>query len=229
MIRKKINPLFVQISTDEVFGSLGYKQKSFNENSLIKPNSPYSASKASADHLVRSYQKTFNLKTIITHSSNNFGERQHPEKLIPLAILQLLQRKEIPVYGNGKNIRDWIYVKDNCKCIYKLIEKSDYGQSYLIGANNELSNIDMVKKIIKIFKSECNINIKNKGYKFVSDRKGHDLRYAIENKKLLKLINFKFSDFNFNLNKTVNFYLQNYKLYKKKLNEKWLKKKIENY
>ena len=207
-----------------MFGSLGYKQKSFNENSLIKPNSPYSASKASADHLVRSYQKTFNLKTIITHSSNNFGERQHPEKLIPLAILQLLQRKEIPVYGNGKNIRDWIYVKDNCKCIYKLIEKSDYGQSYLIGANNELSNIDMVKKIIKIFKSECNINIKNKGYKFVSDRKGHDLRYAIENKKLLKLINFKFSDFNFNLNKTVNFYLQNYKLYKKSLMKNGLKK-----
>lgn len=227
--KKKINPLFVQISTDEVFGSLSYKQKSFNENSLIKPNSPYSASKASADHLVRSYQKTFNLKTIITHSSNNFGERQHPEKLIPLAILQLLQGKEIPVYGTGKNIRDWIYVKDNCKCIFKLIKKSKYGQSYLIGANNELSNIDMAKKIIKIFKSICDVNIKKKGFKFVSDRKGHDFRYAIDNKKLLKLTDFKFSNFNLNLKNTISFYLQNYRLYKKKLNEKWLKKKIENF
>ena len=121
--------------------------------------------------------------------------RGNIQKSYSLSILQLLQNKEIPVYGNGKNIRDWIYVKDNCKCIFRLIKKSKYGQSYLIGANNELSNIDMAKKIIKIFKSICNTNIKNKGFKFVSDRKGHDFRYAIENKKLLNLINFKFSDF----------------------------------
>ena len=227
--KKKINPLFVQISTDEVFGSLSSKQNSFNENSPFKPNSPYSASKASADHLVRSYYKTFNLKTIITHSSNNFGERQHPEKLIPLSILQLMQNKEIPVYGDGKNVRDWIYVKDNCKCIYSLIKKSNYGQSYLIGSNNEISNIKMVKKIITIFKTISNMSVLNQGYKFVTDRKGHDFRYAIENKKLLNLIKIKFSNFDEKLKNTIEFYLKNHISYKKKLNEKWLKKKIENY
>ena len=150
--KKKIKLVFVQISTDEVFGSLTKKQKSFNENSPFRPNSPYSASKAGADHLVRSYSKTFNLKTIITHSSNNFGERQHPEKLIPLSIMQLLQGNRIPVYGDGKNIRDWIYVKDNCKCIFKIIKSSMYGHSFLIGANNEVSNIKVIKntKIISI-------------------------------------------------------------------------------
>tara|TARA_Y100000768_G_scaffold388500_1_gene384734 strand:+ start:1136 stop:2134 length:999 start_codon:yes stop_codon:yes gene_type:complete len=227
--KKKLNPIFVQISTDEVFGSLNSKQKRFNENSPIKPNSPYSASKASADHLVRSYHKTFNLRTIITHSSNNFGERQHPEKLIPLSILQLLQGKQIPVYGKGKNVRDWIYVKDNCECILSLIKKSKFGQSYLIGSKNEVSNIKMVKKIVSIFKSISKIRISSKGYKFVIDRKGHDFRYAIDNKKLLNLIDIKFSNFDQKLKNTIKFYINNYKSYKQKLNEKWLKKKIENY
>ena len=227
--KKKIDPLFVQISTDEVFGSLTKKQKSFNENSTIKPNSPYSASKASADHLVRSYNKTFNLKTIITHSSNNFGERQHPEKLIPLSIMQLLQGKKIPVYGDGKNIRDWIYVKDNCKCVYEIIKKSEYGKSYLVGANNEISNIDIVKSILKIFKTVSNINIQNKGYHFVDDRKGHDFRYSLENKQLIKLIGIKFSNFEQNLKKTINHYIKYNKFYQKNLKEKWLKEKIKNY
>ena len=144
--KKKLNPVFVQISTDEVFGSLSKNQKSFDENSTIKPNSPYSASKASADNLVRSYNKTFNVKTIITHSSNNFGERQYPEKLIPLAIMQLIQGKKVPIYGNGNNIRDWIYVKDNCECILRLIKKSKFGESYMVGSNNEITNLDLVKK-----------------------------------------------------------------------------------
>ena len=227
--KKKINPIFVQISTDEVFGSLSKKEKSFNELSRFKPNSPYSASKASADHLVRSYNKTFNLRTIITHSSNNYGERQHPEKLIPLSILQLLQNKEIPVYGNGKNIRDWIYVKDNCKCIFSLIKKSSYGQSYLIGSNNEISNISIVKKIIKIFKKITKKKLTNKGYKFVEDRKGHDFRYAIDNEKLLKITKTSFSNFDNNMNRTVKYYFDNYKFYKKKVRRKWLKNKIKNY
>ena len=139
--------MFVQISTDEVFGSLKVRQKSFNEDSQICPNSPYSASKAGADQLVRSYFKTFNLRTIITHSSNNFGERQHPEKLIPLSIMRIIRGEEIPVYGNGKNIRDWIYVKDNCRCIFEIIRKSKYGKSYLVGAKNEIENIKIVKKL----------------------------------------------------------------------------------
>jgi len=227
--KKKIDPLFVQISTDEVFGSLTKNQKSFNENSPIKPNSPYSASKASADHLVRSYNKTFNLKTIITHSSNNFGERQHPEKLVPLSIMQLLQGKKIPVYGDGKNIRDWIYVKDNCKCVYEVIKKSEYGKSYLIGANNEISNLNIVKSILKIFKTISNININNKGYDFVDDRKGHDFRYSLENKKLIKLTGIKFSNFEQDLKKTINHYIKHYKYYQNNLKEKWLKEKIKNY
>ena len=129
--------------------------------------------------------------------------------------MQLLQNKEIPVYGNGKNIRDWIYVKDNCKCIFSLIKKSSYGQSYLIGSNNEISNISIVKKIIKIFKEITKKKLSNKGYKFVKDRKGHDFRYAIENKKLLKTIKISFSNFDYNLNNTIKYYINNYKLYKK--------------
>ena len=225
--KKKINTLFVQISTDEVFGSLKKYQKSFTENSAIRPNSPYSASKASADHLVRSYAKTFNLKTIITHSSNNFGERQHPEKLIPLSIMQLLRGNKIPIYGDGKNIRDWIYVKDNCKCIYKIIKSSMYGHSFLIGANNELSNIKIIKKILILFKLLSNKKDQNKGYKFVKDRKGHDFRYAINNKKMVKLTKIKFSNFDKSLKKTILHYIKNHRNYQRYLNEKWLKQKIK--
>ena len=225
--KKKIKLVFVQISTDEVFGSLTKKQKSFNENSPFRPNSPYSASKAGADHLVRSYSKTFNLKTIITHSSNNFGERQHPEKLIPLSIMQLLQGNRIPVYGDGKNIRDWIYVKDNCKCIFKIIKSSMYGHSFLIGANNEVSNIKVIKKILKLFQFLSKKKIQNKGYKFVKDRKGHDFRYAINNKKIVKLTKIKFSSFDKSLKKTIQYFIKNHKYYQRYFEEKWLKQKIK--
>jgi len=226
--KKKINPLFVQISTDEVFGSLDSKQKSFNEKSQINPNSPYSASKASADHLVRSYFKTFNFKTIITHSSNNFGERQHPEKLIPLSVMQIIKGKEVPLYGDGKNIRDWIYVKDNCKCIFEILQKSKHGKSYLVGAKNEISNINIVKKIIKILKLKHNIDVLNRGYKFVIDRKGHDFRYSINNKKMIDLTKVKFSNFDKNLENTINYYFKFFKHYEKKFEESWLKKKVNN-
>ena len=226
--KKKLRPIFTQISTDEVFGSLKSSQKSFNENSLIKPNSPYSASKASADHLVRSYNKTFNFKTIITHSSNNFGERQHPEKLIPLSIMQLLNKKRIPIYGNGKNIRDWIYVKDNCKCIYKIINKKKFGTSYLVGSKNELSNIKIAKIIVTSFKKISKQEVLVNGIKFVKDRKGHDFRYAINNKKLKDLIKFNFSNFDKKIKETIIHYIENYKYYKKELNKKWLKEKINN-
>lgn len=226
--KKKINPLFVQISTDEVFGSLRSSEKSFNEKSQINPNSPYSASKASADHFVRSYFKTFKLKTIITHSSNNFGERQHPEKLIPLSIMQIIKGKEVPIYGDGKNIRDWIYVKDNCQCIFNIIQKSKYGKSYLVGARNEIPNVEIVKKIIKILKLKHNIKVSNRGYKFVTDRKGHDFRYSIDNSKMIDLINIKFTDFDKNLESTIKHYHKFFKQYEKKLEENWLKKKLKN-
>ena len=179
--------------------------------------------------LVRSYNVTYGLNTTISISSNNYGKGQNIEKFIPTVVNSIKNNKNIHVYGDGKNIRDWIYVKDNCKCIYSLIKKSNYGQSYLIGSNNEISNIKMVKKIIKIFKSISNISVLNQGYKFVTDRKGHDFRYAIENKKLLNLIKINFSNFDKKLKNTIEFYLKNHVFYKKKLNEKWLKKKIENF
>jgi|TARA_B100000787_G_C16181519_1_gene292119 dTDP-glucose 4,6-dehydratase len=224
--KKKLNTIFVQISTDEVFGSLSKNQKSFNEKSQIKPNSPYSASKASADHIVRSYNKTFGFKTIITHSSNNYGERQHPEKLIPLSIMQLINKKKIPIYGSGQNIRDWIYVKDNCKCIYAIINKKIFGESYLIGSKNEVSNIFIVKKIVKFFNQLSKIPVFGNGMRHVKDRKGHDFRYAINNKKIKNLINFNFSNFDEKIKNVIIYYLKNSKYYQKELNKKWLKEKV---
>lgn len=227
--KKKLDIIFVQISTDEVFGSLKTSDKSFEENSTLKPNSPYSASKAAADQLVRSYNKTFDFKTIITHSSNNFGERQHPEKFIPLSIIQLIKNKKIPIYGNGKNIRDWIYVKDNCKCIYEIIKAKKFGESFLIGSNNEISNIKIAKKIINIFEKINFHKNKNLMYKFVKDRKGHDFRYSVNNNKMRKLIKFKFSDFESKLFITIKHYISSYKQYNIEFNKKWLKKKINQY
>lgn len=224
--KKKLNPIFVQISTDEVFGSLNRTEKSFDEKSNIEPNSPYSASKASADHLVRSYKETFGFKTIITHSSNNYGERQHPEKLIPLSIMQLINKKKIPIYGSGKNIRDWIYVKDNCKCIYEIIKKPTYGDSYLIGSKNEVSNIVIAKKIVKFLNKYFKVPVSGNGIKFVKDRKGHDFRYAINNKKIKNLISFNFSNFDVKLKLTIDHYVKNYKHYQKELKKKWLKEKV---
>jgi len=137
---------FIHISTDEVFGSLNAKEASFNVNSSYKPNSPYSATKAASDLLVRSYNITYNLPTIITNCSNNFGPRQHSEKLIPTCIRKLKNREPIPVYGTGGNIRDWIYVEDHVNCILNVLENGDIGQQYLIGGNNELTNLELIEQ-----------------------------------------------------------------------------------
>ena len=168
---------FVQISTDEVYGSLG-PRGSFKEMSPLAPNSPYSASKTAADLLVRAYYKTYGLATIITRCSNNYGPYQFPEKLIPLMITNALENKPLPVYGDGMNVRDWIHVEDHCKAIDLIMHRGREGEVYNIGGNNELPNIEIVKIILK------RLNKPESLIKFVEDRPGHDLRYAIDSDKL---------------------------------------------
>ncbi len=168
---------FVQISTDEVYGSLG-PRGSFKEMSPLAPNSPYSASKTAADLLVRAYYKTYGLATIITRCSNNYGPYQFPEKLIPLMITNALENKPLPVYGDGMNVRDWIHVEDHCRAIDLIMHRGKEGEVYNIGANNELPNIEIVKIILK------RLNKPESLIKFVEDRPGHDLRYAIDSDKL---------------------------------------------
>lgn len=194
---------YLQVSTDEVYGSLG-AEGLFVEDSPIKPNSPYSASKTSADMFVRAYFKTFGYHTLITRCSNNYGPYQFPEKLIPLVISNARQGKHIPVYGDGMNVRDWLYVDDHCEAILTVLEKAEAGSVYNIGGNNEVENINIVKLILKeLGKSEDLI-------KFVKDRPGHDKRYAIDASKIKNDLGwepkYKFSEA---IKETVNWYLNN--------------------
>lgn len=202
---------FCQISTDEVFGDIPLDSLPSKETDILKPSSPYSASKAAAELLVLSYVRTHNLDCVITRSSNNYGPRQHIEKLIPLTIHRLMHNKKVPIYGTGEQIRDWLSVDDNCNGIWTVLNYGKKGEIYNIGANNPVRNIDLVKKIIKIMgKSEDSIE-------FVADRKGHDFRYAVDSTKLRSLpamtptLNFDIA-----LKKTVEWYLDNSKyLYEK--------------
>ena len=167
---------FVQVSTDEVYGSI--KQGGFTEKSPIEPSSPYSASKAAADHLVHSYYKTYKLNVGITRCSNNYGPNQHNEKLIPHMVSKALRNEPLPVYGNGLNVRDWIHVKDHCRAVLAVLEGGKPGEVYNVGSSNEKTNIELVKTILKLLgKSEDLIS-------YVEDRKGHDLRYAIDATKI---------------------------------------------
>jgi dTDP-glucose 4,6-dehydratase len=214
LFRSKKNIKFLQVSTDEVFGSI--KLGKFKSNSPYKPNSPYSASKASADHLVRAFNKTYGLPTLITYSCNNFGPYQHLEKLIPLTILSYLKKDKMGIYGKGNQKRQWIYVMDNVKAIYSLIGKNFTGRNFCIGSKNEMSNIDLVKKIIKIIKKknsilENDINFDNH-IKFVKDRPGHDYRYNLDYQDLKKYTGWteKYT-LNQSLNLTIDWYLDNLK------------------
>lgn len=196
-------PRFVQISTDEVYGSLG-PEGSFSETNLLEPNSPYSASKASADLLVHAYFKTFNLNVVITRCSNNYGPYQFPEKLIPLMITNALEDKDLPVYGDGLNVRDWIHVLDHCKAVNTVMRHGVAGQVYNIGGRCEYYNIDIVKLIVnKLGKSESLI-------KFVKDRPGHDRRYCMNADKLTSELGWSpeisFPD---GIEQTINWYLEN--------------------
>lgn len=201
--RKHGVPKFLQISTDEVYGSLG-DQGHFKEDYPLQPNSPYAASKASADLICRAYEKTFGYSAIITRSSNNYGPFQFPEKLIPLMINNAFSDKELPVYGDGGNVRDWIHVEDNCRGILAALERGKPGRAYNLGGNNEWRNIDLVKLLLRIIgKPESLI-------RFVTDRPGHDRRYALDSSRAHEELEWKPNiDFEDGLRSTVEWYKQN--------------------
>lgn len=180
---KRQDVRFLHVSTDEVYGALSVNGPPFNENSPYRPNSPYSASKAASDHLVRAWHHTYNLPVCITNCTNNYGPWQFPEKLIPLMIMNALESKELPVYGDGRQIRDWLHVEDHCEALLAVLEKGRVGQTYAIGGNNELANVEVVQLICDKIDSILGKPVGNsrKLISFVADRPGHDERYAIDN------------------------------------------------
>ncbi len=203
---KKIK--LIHISTDEVYGDV--KKNKSNEKYPYNPSSPYSASKASADHLIKSYVKTYNLPAIISNCCNNYGPFQFPEKLIPKLISNILLNKQLPVYAKGKNSREWIYVNDHCEALHNIYKKGKIGESYNVGSNINLKNIDVVKNVLKIFKSKKYKIGKNVKIKFVKDRPGHDFRYSLNSKKIQREIKWKSkTSFIRGLNLTVDWYLKN--------------------
>ena len=214
---------FVHVSTDEVYGDLGSTGEYFTETTPLAPNSPYSASKAGSDFLARSYYKTYGFPAIITRCSNNYGPYQYPEKLIPLMIANALDDKSLPVYGDGKNIRDWIYIGDHCMAVDTVLRKGKPGEVYNIGGSNEWFNIDIVKKVLSILgKPESLIS-------FVTDRPGHDRRYAIDASKIKKELGWKPSvTFEQGIEKTVQWYLEN-KGWWRKLQEKHEKTNVGKF
>lgn len=206
---------FLHVSTDEVYGSLKRSDPKFNENNPYKPNSPYSASKAASDHLVRAWNETYGLPTLTTNCSNNFGPRQHTEKLIPTVISSCLAGKEIPIYGKGDNIRDWIYVEDHCNGIELALQKGQIGQTYCFGGNAERENIQVVKTICDIL-DQVQPRIDGKSYQeqisFVTDRLGHDARYAIDDDKARGELGFVTKEkFETRIRDTVEWYLSEWK------------------
>ncbi len=204
---------FVHVSTDEVYGSLGFDDEPFTEDSIYRPSSPYAATKASSDHLTYSWWKTFKLPTIITHCSNNYGPWQFPEKLIPLIISKALREEKLPIYGDGSNIRDWIFVEDHVHALLQISDNSAPGERWNIGAECEVSNLTLVHSLCdKLDYSKARSD--NLSYRdlitFVDDRPGHDLRYAININKLTSKFNWTpKTSFDQGLNQTVNWYLQN--------------------
>jgi dTDP-glucose 4,6-dehydratase len=206
--------LFHHISTDEVFGSLGMEGY-FTETTPYKPNSPYSASKAASDHLVRAYHKTYGLPITISNCSNNYGPYQFPEKLIPLIILNAYEGQSLPVYGDGRNVRDWLYVKDHCTAIWTIMKNGTSGETYNVGGNSELENIAVVEMICDIL-DERNLLSEGRSRRdlitFVKDRPGHDLRYAIDFSKLSKDLNWSPKEsFETGIRDTIQWYMDNQK------------------
>ena len=205
---------FLHISTDEVYGSLSIGTPSFTEKNRYKPNSPYSASKASSDHLVRAFYRTYGLPVITTNCSNNYGPFQFKEKLIPLAIHNAVEKKPIPIYGNGMNIRDWLFVQDHCSALRKVLKSGKIGEVYNIGGLNEKTNIEIINSVCDILDSIRPINYRNKlkSYRelitYVEDRKGHDYRYSVSTKKIEKKLGWRpLETFESGIQKTVSWYI----------------------
>ena len=221
---KRINIKLLHVSTDEVYGDLKSSQnasESFNYN----PSSPYSASKASADQLIKAYIRTYGIKSTIVNSCNNYGPNQFPEKFIPKIIFNLLNNKSIPVYGKGNNLREWIYVKDNCEALYKIFKKGKIGENYNVGTGIRLRNIDLVKLILSIAKKN-NISLRNKNkILYVKDRPGHDKRYALNSNKIKKKLGWKHkTSLKKGLSHTIEWYLKNKKFFDKISNRDFTKR-----
>ncbi len=209
--KKNKKAKLIHISTDEVYGDV-LKGRS-KENDSYRPSSPYAASKASSDHLVYSYVRTFKINAMITNCSNNYGPHQHPEKLIPKLIYNIINNKPLPLYGKGKNSREWIFVDDHCDALFKVFKSGVRGDFYNIGSNINSSNLDIAKLLISIAKTKIKLSKKVK-IKFVKDRPGHDFRYALDSKKILKKLKWK-SKINLKkgLENTFNWYFENMKYY----------------
>lgn len=220
---------FLQVSTDEVFGSLN-ENGFFTEETPYDPSSPYSASKASADHLVRAWNHTFGLPILITNCSNNYGPYQFPEKLIPLMIANCVDEKPLPVYGKGLNVRDWLYVKDHCDAVYTVLQHGAIGETYNIGGNNEIRNIDIVKTICTIldeFRPMSNGKTHTDLISFVKDRPGHDFRYAIDAGKIKSELGWMPQEsFETGIRKTIQWYLDNEDWWRKIQNETYKQERL---
>jgi dTDP-glucose 4,6-dehydratase len=204
---------FLHVSTDEVYGSLGPDDAPFTEETTYAPNSPYSASKASSDHFVRAYHHTYGLPTLTTNCSNNYGPYQFPEKLIPLMIMNALEEKPLPIYGDGQNVRDWLYVEDHCRAIRAVLEKGRLGETYNVGGRCERTNMEIVKRLCAALDA---VRPRKSGVSyealvtFVKDRPGHDRRYAIDDSKIATELGWKPQEsFESGLKKTVTWYLEN--------------------
>ena len=208
---KKNRTKLIHISTDEVYGDVLKGRTS--ENYPYNPSSPYAASKAASDHLVSSYVKTYKIPAIITNCSNNYGPKQHPEKLIPKLIYNILNNKNLPIYGKGINSREWIFVEDHCNALYKISKNGKIGNFYNIGSNKDVTNIKISQNLLKLAKLKFKVG-KNVKIKFVKDRPGHDIRYALNSKKILKELKWRpETKFKIGLLKTFNWYLKNLSYY----------------
>ena len=205
----------IHVSTDEVYGDLGFTKKRANEDFAYKPSSPYAASKASADHLIKSYIRTYNFPAVISNCSNNYGPRQFPEKLIPKIIFNILNKKPIPIYAKGINSREWIFVDDHCEALEMICKKGKIGENYNIGSGINLTNLQLTKLILQLIKKEFpKILVKSKII-YVKDRPGHDVRYAINSNKIRRELKWKPKIKNIDgLKKTINWYLKNPNYYK---------------
>jgi len=227
---KKYKSKLIHISTDEVFGDI-LKGRS-SEKYPYKPSSPYAASKAASDHLVSSYIRTYNIPAIVTNCSNNYGPNQHPEKLIPKLIYNILNNRTLPIYGKGRNSREWIYVKDHCEALFKIFKNGKIGEFYNIGSNKNLTNLEVCKNVLNVSKKLINIGDKVK-ISFVKDRPGHDIRYALNSSKIRKKLKFKpKTNFKKGIKLTFEWYKNNKTYYKSlskkdivnRLGKRWLKK-----